>query len=115
MLRAGLAAALAVVMLALVPGCITLFSKTEVIRGEDPRRPIRFENQEAAEAFNKAIKEKTAQIGGTYVGIPFVTLYSKDRQLSDSAHFNDCVIRCDTDQDGTITLVEAKTFATLKD
>ena len=102
-------------LLALVPGCLTLFSKTEVVRGEEPRRPIRFENQEAAETFNKAMKDKSAQLGGTYVGVPFITLYSKDRQLSDSAHFNDCVLRCDTDQDGTITLVEAKIFASLKD
>ena len=116
MLRARLAAAVfAVASLALVPGCLTLFSKTEVVRGEEPRRPIRFENQEAAETFNKAMKDKSAQLGGTYVGIPFITLYSKDRQLSDSAHFNDCVLRCDTDQDGTITLVEAKVFASLKD
>jgi hypothetical protein len=116
MLRARLAAAVfAVATLAFVPGCLTLFSKTEVIRGEEPRRPIRFENQEAAETFYRAMKEKSASIGGTHLGIPFITLYSKDRQLSDSAHFNDCVLRCDTDQDGTITLVEAKMFASLKE
>ena len=116
MLRARLAvAALAVVLLAPVPGCLTLFSKTEVIRSEEARRPIRFENQEAAEAFNKAMKDKSASLGGTHMGIPFITLYSKDRQLSDSAHFNDCVLRCDTDQDGTITLAEARMFANLKD
>jgi hypothetical protein len=116
MLRARLGAAvLAVAALSLVPGCLTLFSKTEVIRGEEPRRPVRFENPEAAETFNKAMKDKTTNLGGTYVGVPFVTLYSRDRQLSDSAHFNDCVIRCDTDQDGTITLAEAKIFATLKE
>ena len=116
MLRARLAvAAFAVAPLTLLPGCLTLFSKTEVIRGEEPRRPIRFENPEAAEAFNKAMKDKPASLGGTYVGIPFITLFSKDRQLSDSAHFNDCVLRCDTDQDGTITVVEAKIFAGLKE
>jgi hypothetical protein len=116
MLRARLlVAAFAVVSLALLPGCLTLFSKTEVIRGEEPRRPIRFENAQAAEAFNKAMKDKSASLGGTHMGIPFITFYSKDRQLSDSAHFNDCILRCDTDQDGTITLAEAKMFANLKD
>ena len=116
MFRARLAAAaLAVASLALLPGCLTLFSKTEVVRGEEPRRPIRFENPQAADAFNTAMKEKTADLGGTHVGVPFVTLYSKNRHLSDSAHFNDCVARCDTDQDGTITYIEAAVFAKMKD
>ena len=54
MLRARLAvAALAVVSLACLPGCLTLFSKTEVIRGEEPRRPIRFENTTAALSTNQ--------------------------------------------------------------
>jgi hypothetical protein len=114
MLRARFAA-FAVVTLALVPGCLTLFSKTEVVRGEEPRRPIRFENQQAAEEFNRAVKWKSKSLGGTHMGVPFITLYSKDRQLSESAHFNDCVLRCDTDQDGVITLVEAKIFEQVKD
>ena len=109
MIRARLAVA-AVGLLALAPGCLTLFSKTEVIRGEEPRRPIRFESAEAADTFNSAMKWKSKSMGGTHMGVPFVTLYSKDRQLSESAHFNDCVLRCDTDQDGTITLAEAKMF-----
>ena len=115
MLRTRLTAAFAVAALAFVPGCLTLFSKTEVIRGEEPRRPIRFENQEAAETFHRAMKDKPTSLGGTHLAVPFITLYSKDRQLSDGAHFNDCVLRCDTDQDGTITLAEAKIFASLKE
>jgi hypothetical protein len=104
------AAAFAAASLALLPGCITLFSKTEVVRGEEARVPVRFESVQAAEVFNQCVKEKSASLGGTHMGVPFVTFYSKDRQLSPSAHFNDCVSRCDTDQDGTITLVEAKIF-----
>jgi hypothetical protein len=116
MLRARLCVAVfAVASLALLPGCLTLFSKTEVIRGEEPRRPIRFESPQTAEVFNKTMKDKSASLGGTHMGIPFITLYSKDRQLSESAHFNDCILRCDTDQDGTITLAEARMFANLKD
>lgn len=115
MLRARLAAVFAVALLALVPGCLTLFSKTEVVRGEEPRRPIRFESQQAAEEFNRAVKWKSKSMGGTHMGVPFITLYSKDRQLSESAHFNDCVLRCDTDQDGVISLVEAKIFEQVKD
>jgi hypothetical protein len=60
------------------------------------------------------VKDKSAALGGTHMGIPFVTFYSKQRQLSDSAHFNDCVIRCDTDQDGVITLAEARVFAKME-
>lgn len=111
MLRARVVlAALAVCSFSLLPGCLTLFSKTEVVRGEEQRKPIRFENQQAAEEFNRALKGKSKELGGTYMGVPFVTFYSKDRQLSESAHFNDCIMRCDSDQDGTITLVEAKIF-----
>ena len=110
-----LAAALAVASLSLLPGCLTLYSKTEVVRGEEARRPITFENVQAAEVFNKAVKNTTVSLGGTDVSIPFITLYSKERQLSDSALFNDCVMRCDTNQDGIITLVEAQIFAQLKE
>lgn len=116
MLRARFAAtAFAVAVLALVPGCLTLFSKTEVVRGEESRRPIRFENAQAAETFNTAMKERSKSMGGAHVGVPFVTLYAKNRLLSESAHFNDCVARCDTDQDGTITTSEAAIFAQVKD
>ncbi len=98
-----LAATLAVASLSLLPGCLTLFSKTEVIRGDEQPRPIRFENPQAAEEFNKARKDRSGSVGGTHLGVPFVTLYAKDRRLSENAHFNDCVARCDTDQDGIIT------------
>jgi hypothetical protein len=108
------AAGLAVVSLSLLPGCLTLFSKTEVVRGEEARRPISFENAQAAEIFQKAMKDKPMTLGETDISIPFITLYSKERQLSDSAFFNDCVIRCDTNQDGMITLAEAQIFAQLK-
>lgn len=115
--RARLAAtALAVVSLGLVPGCLTLFSKTEVVRGEESRRPVKFECAQAADDFHWAMKFKTkASMGGAHVGVPFITLYSRDRQLSDAAHFNDCVSRCDTDQDGTITQAEARMFKEMKD
>lgn len=115
MTSARVAAASAALALVFLPGCLTLFSKTEVIRGEEARRPVRFENGTAAESFSKAMKDRSANLGGTHFGVPFVTLYSRDRQLSDSAHFNDCITRCDTDQDGTITLAEAQIFAKTKD
>src|SRR5262245_8826504 len=93
------AAALAVASLLLLPGCLTVFSKTEVLRGDEQPRPIRFENSQAAEAFNAARRERSDYVGGTHFGVPFITFYSKNRKLSENAHFNDSVARCDTDQD----------------
>jgi hypothetical protein len=116
MLRARvLTAALAIAALSLLPGCLTLFSKTEVVRGDEQPRPIRFENETAADLFNKARRERSDYVGGASFGIPFITVYERDRKLSEIAHFNDCVARCDTDQDGVITVVEAKVFAKMKD
>ncbi|QEL20984.1 hypothetical protein [Limnoglobus roseus] len=96
--------------LTLLPGCITLFSKTEVVRDGEARRPVKFECQEAADKFVAAAKSRDHEIGSTYVGVPFVTLYNKDTKLSEVAAWNDAVSRCDTDQDGLITLVEAAVF-----
>lgn len=105
-------AALAVFVgaLALLPGCITLFSKTEVVRSGESRRPVKFESQEAADKFHTGLKSLDRGAGGAYVGVPFVTLYNKDSKLSEAAIWNDAVSRCDTDQDGVITLVEATVF-----
>lgn len=109
------AAAMSAASISLLPGCLTLFSKTEVIRGDEQPRAIRYENPQAAEEFNNARKDRSSTVGGTHLGVPFVTLYAKDRRLSENAHFNDCVARCDTDQDGIITYDEAAIFARVKD
>ena len=106
-----LAAAGAAALLVFAPGCITLFSKTEVVRDGEARRPVTFESQQAAETFHTALKKQHPSLGGAYVGVPFVTLYSRDRVLSETARFNDAVARCDTDQDGVITEAEATVFA----
>src|SRR4051812_48197938 len=92
LLTAGFAAAL----LAAAPGCITLFSKTEVVRESEARRAVAFESQDAAETFHRTMKKRSKEIGGAYVGVPFVTLYNRDRVLSDAARFNDAIARCDT-------------------
>ena len=115
MVRARLlAAALAATVLPFASGCITLFSKTEVVRSEEtPVRP-QFEPG-AEETFRSAVRGKPRSVGGTHVGVPFVTLYQRDRQLAPTAHFNDCVVRCDTNQDGVITVAEAKGFEKMQD
>lgn len=104
-------AAAAVILLVFAPGCITLFSKTEYVRSGEPRRAVSFENPQAADSFHAAVKKQSASVGGAYVGVPFVTLYSNDRVLAEAARFNDAVAKCDTDQDGIITCVEAQVFA----
>jgi hypothetical protein len=106
-----MAAACAAVVLVFVPGCVTLFSKTEVVREGEARRPVTFESQQAAETFHTALKKQHPSLGSAYLGVPFVTLYSRDRVLSETARFNDAVARCDTNQDGVITEVEATVFA----
>lgn len=105
-----LLAAAAVGVVALLPGCVTLFSKTEVIRDGEARRPVKFECQEAADKFVAAAKSRNRDVAGAYVGVPFVTLYHRDTKIGETAAWNDAVARCDTDQDGTITLIEAVTF-----
>lgn len=109
------AAALAAGVLTLLPGCLTLFSKTEVVRSEETRRAVKFECAQAAETFHKAMKEQDGSLGGACVGGPFVILYARHKKLSDNARFNDAVGRCDTDQDGLITQHEADIFAKVCD
>ena len=103
--------AIALLPLPFLSGCITLYSKTEVVREGETRRAVQFECPQAADAFNEALKKHSEHVGGTYVGVPFITFYAKAKKLSDGALFNDCVTRCDTDQNGIITFTEAAIFA----
>jgi hypothetical protein len=92
-------------------GCLTIYSKTEVIRGDEARRPIRFESALAAHHFNTHMEDQSAQLAHSHLSLPFVTFYSRQQVLSDNAFFNDQVGKCDTDQDGVISLEEAKVYA----
>lgn len=92
-------------------GCITFYSKTEVVRGGETRVPVRFESPEAAKEFRAAAASRGGEVGGEHVGVPFVTLYHRREKLSDAAAWNDAVMRCDTDGDGQITHSEAVSFA----
>ena len=106
----------AVALLVLTPGCITLFSKTEVVRDGEQPRPVRFESPEAAEVFHRALKRRSdSESGGADVGLPLLSLCRRNRVLSEAAKFNDAVERCDADQDGVITLAEAQAFEKLHD
>ena len=98
-------------LIGLPSGCITLFSKTDVVRSEEARRAVSFESPAVAETFHEAMKKQTGTVGGAYVGVPFVTLYSRQKTLSETAIFNDAVARCDGDQNGVITQAEAEIYA----
>jgi hypothetical protein len=105
-----------VLLLSLLPlaassGCVTLYSKTEVIRAEEPQMPVRFETAKASRLFHEELARRSNHADGTTVGIPFVTFYTKERVLAESAFFNEQVRKCDTDQDGVITEREAMVYA----
>ncbi len=102
---------LSAAMVALLPGCLTLYSKTEIVRGHEPRRPIQFESPQAANDFQKAVKKEDGHVGGSYLGVPFLTLFARSQQLSDNALWNECVTKCDTNQDAMITCAEVAVFA----
>ena len=94
-------------------GCITLYSKKEEIGEREERLTINFESEDAAQLFNTTAArrlKKPAPTDKSYVGIPFVTLYSKTTVLSENARYNDEIRRCDSDRDGIITDAEAKAY-----
>lgn len=93
--------------LAACPGCLTLFSKVEVIRGDEQRIPVRFETTKAARLFYDKCAGCDKKVGGTCFGVPFITFFSNQTTVSDNAVFNDQLRICDTDQDGFVTEHEA--------
>lgn len=95
---------------ALSSGCLTLYSKTEVLRGDEQRVPVRYESARAAEAFRRGMERHSAEQGNTSFWLPFVTLYERRKVLSPEAHFNAQVRCCDADQDGLITEEEAYVY-----
>ena len=107
--------AFALLALPFLSGCITLFSKTEVVRESETQQPVSFDSPEARDVFETVLKERQGVVSATYLGGPFVTLYSRAKVLSEAAKFNDCVRACDSDRDGVITEVEARTFAQRKE
>ena len=107
--------AFAVLALPFLSGCITLFSKTEVVRQSETKQPVTFDSPEAQGVFESALKERQGVVNATYMGGPFVTVYSRAKVLSEAAKFNDCVRACDSNRDGVITEFEARTFAQLKE
>jgi hypothetical protein len=102
-----------VLALVLSTGCIslTIFNKTEIVRSEEPRLPVKFETVKASCLFQEKVAEQPKEIARSKVGVPFVNLSAKAVVLADSAHFNEELRKCDSDQDGLITETEARIYA----
>jgi hypothetical protein len=91
-------------------GCVTFYSKTEIVGGND-RTAVSFENGDVSQQFQAALKKMDNHAGGTWFGAPFVTIYEQDKRLSDAAVWNEAVRRCDTNADKLITADEVAAFS----
>ena len=105
------AVALAAASVLTISGCVTFYSKTEIVGDGESRMAISFENGDAAQQFQAAMKRMDSHAGSTYFGVPFITVYERDQRLSDVALWNDAIRRCDTNKDGVITTDEVAAFA----
>ena len=111
-MRRLFAMCLGVVTPTFLSGCITFYHKTDVVRSTESRRSIQFENTQAADTFQTSFKKHpNSHVGGSSLGVPFVTLFSKSIELSEAAAWNDAIVKCDTNQDGMITSDEALIYA----
>jgi hypothetical protein len=90
-------------------GCLTLYCKHEVLRGEERRVPVHFETAKAAQVFEAHVRHQEACLSSGAFCVPFVTLYAYNKQLSANALFNDAVEACDRDHNGILT--EEEVFA----
>lgn len=99
--------------LVLSTGCIslTIFNKVEIVHSDEPRLPVKFETPKAACVFREKFETQPKEIAKSKIGVPFVNLTCKTVELADSAHFNEEVRKCDTDQNGIITETEAHIYA----
>ena len=82
---------------------------------DEARVPVTFENDDAGRVFYEALSRVpsrgASREGSTKLHIPVVFSYEETVRTGDSQRFNDAVRRCDTDQDGRVTVTEARIFA----
>lgn len=96
-------------------GCAIIHSYEEVRRNEQ-RIGIKFESEKAAKLFNEAFSSIERRLGAknlpdsTRVDLILITLYRKQRKLSDNAFYNDAVNEADTDGNLIVTEDEALRF-----
>lgn len=93
-------------------GCQGLVKTDEVVRADEPRRPVAFESPEVARRFEAASGANQAQqVGATLHGPAPFYLYGRRQFLGENAKLNDAAARCDTDRDGVITAAEVEALA----
>jgi hypothetical protein len=100
-------------LLCLCSGCLITHHSTNVVRQDEPRRPVQFESSAAqqafsARAFDEEAREKAAKT--SFFAVPFLLWWSKTNVLSEGAYFNDQVAACDADGDGVISVQEALAY-----
>ena len=93
-------------------GCIS--HETTVYRDTE-RRKVEFESEAAGRIFYEALSKvpsaRGRQESKTEVSIPVVFDHKTRTVAGPNATFNDAVERCDTNQDGKITELEARIYA----
>lgn len=103
----------AVVGLWLVPltGCLS--PPCVLDRTTEGRRPVTFENTEAANTFSRGRRADRTPVDGCTSYWLAAWRHRTYVVPSDAGRYNDAVQRCDTNQDGVITFAEASYYAYL--
>jgi|GEM_PF-3174829 len=102
-----------VVAMFFCPGCLVMGNKTKILRKNEVRTIINFENEEARDLFHSKAKRKISQnktVHDEALVIPFIVAYHTNAKLSEAARYNDEILQCDSDGDGLVTEQEAKVY-----
>lgn len=102
----------AALLLGLSAGCIHTH---ETVVRDEVRLPVEFENDTAARVFYETLS-RTTEFGEktekrTEVELPVIFSHEQKTVRGPNTGFNEAVRRCDTNQDGRITEVEARVFS----
>jgi hypothetical protein len=93
-------------------GCI---SHEETVYRDAPRTKVEFENETAARWFYEALSKSPTKRGKnestTEVSVPIIFSHKTHQVTGENGLFNEAVSRCDTNNDGKITELEAKIYS----
>ena len=94
----------------LAGGC-QVFHETEEVRSDEQMLEVSFENRRAEYLFIEAAKTTYGEPRNVKrVGLPGLSLYSRDEELAWNANCNDHLRKMDTDGNRIITEQEAQTY-----
>ena len=91
-------------------GCLFVRQTTSVVREKENLRPVQFESEQARQYFEGGVHELQSHkqnFDQQVSAVPFLWLYSSNKELSDNAIYNDQISACDTNGDGVISMQEA--------